>query len=132
MNELQLNDKRGLLKYFLLTVITLGIYQFYFYAVAAKEINIACKDDGRNTFGFWITFILGVFTGGLFYIIWYVLLVSRMNDFLATKGVEKRITPLGYLLWDTIGLLIIVGPFIAMHKLLHTMNDCASLYNENK
>jgi hypothetical protein len=132
MNDLRLNDNRGLLKYLLLSIITIGIYPLYFFHVAAKEINIACKEDGGNTFGFLVTFLLGLVTGGLFYLVWYVLLVSRMNDFLGTKGKEQRVSVLGFLLWDTIGVLILVGPFIAFYQMLHTMNDCTSLYNNKK
>lgn len=129
MNDLKLNDNRGLLKFMLLSIFTLGIYSFYFFYIAAKEINVACKEDGGNTFGFAITFLLGMFTGGLFYVIWYVLLMDRMNNFLQSKGEEQRLSAVGFLLWDTVGVLIIVGPFVAMHKLLHTMNDVTSIYN---
>ena len=69
-----LRTDRSLLVYVLLNLITCGIYNFFFIHSLAKDVNVACVDDGEKTpgvgmfifmtlIGIGVGLILGIFTG---------------------------------------------------------------------
>ena len=47
----RLKDDRGLASYIILSIITCGIYSYYFIYKMAHDVNIACDGDGENTSG---------------------------------------------------------------------------------
>lgn len=47
----------------------------------------------------------------------------------AARGLPVTVTAATYWLWNILGSLIIVGPFIYTYKLLHAMNDLCADYN---
>lgn len=47
-----------------------------------------------------------------------------------TSPPQPAVTAATYWLWNVLGVLIIVGPFIYMYKLLHAMNDLCADYNQ--
>ena len=47
----RLTDNRGLISYILLSIITCGIYSYYFVYKMAHDVNIACSGDGQETGG---------------------------------------------------------------------------------
>lgn len=55
------------------------------------------------------------------------------NDHAATAASQREYQPAAtaatYWLWNILGSLIIVGPFIYTYKLLHAMNDLCADYN---
>ena len=46
-----IKDDRSFLKLLLLSIITLGIYEFWHLHHWTKDINTLCKDDGKNNEG---------------------------------------------------------------------------------
>ena len=128
---MKLRDNRSSLLVILLSIITFGIYGFILVYQLAEDTNEACASDGKNTLGLLAYIILTILTAGIFSIIWWVLIVDRWNAYLQKNGKGIRITPIGYLLWTTIGSFIIIGPFVALHQSIHTMNDVAATYNHS-
>ena len=66
----KLKDDRGLASYIILSIITCGIYGYYFIYKMAHDVNVACDGDGENTSGL-VAFIL------LSMITWYTYLWNR-------------------------------------------------------
>lgn len=129
MEKRIIKDDMSLLKYVALSIVTLNIYQFYFIYKVAKDLNYMCRKDGSKTLGLFVTLLLGIITGGVFFIVWYIISLNRMNSYLRANNQDTEITELPYALWLTLGTFIIVGPFIATHKYLQTLNKCASISN---
>lgn len=66
-NELKrLSTDRGLITYIFLSIITLGIYSYYFIYKIAKDVNVACEDDGEETAGLVKFVILSFLTCGIY------------------------------------------------------------------
>lgn len=59
-----LPTSRGFIKAFLLNLVTLGFYNWYLIHCFAKETNIACAEDGRNTKGLVAYVLLSMITFG--------------------------------------------------------------------
>lgn len=141
----------------LLTIVTLGFYQWYLIYTFAKETNIACKEDGKKTPGLTIYVLLSIITLGIYAIVWRCMWIKRCNSYLRQNGKSEGLQISTYLLvlcgWlffnlihdisfyqsDTLeiislcGLLIFSLMFIViLCKQLYLQNAVNSTYNEIK
>ena len=55
-----IKDDRSFLKLLLLSIITLGIYEFWHLHHWTKDINTLCKDDGKNNEGVLLYILFGL------------------------------------------------------------------------
>lgn len=127
----QLNTHRGLIKLILLTIITFGIYPLVFFSGISEDINlIASRFDGRKTMHYCLmAFIIGPLTLGIGFIVWFHNLSSRMGNELARRGIAYSFGASDYWLWNVLGILIIIGPFVYLHKLARASVLLAEDYN---
>ena len=127
----QLPTGRGVIKTILLTIITFGIYSIVLYTKMSDEINIvASKYDGKKTMNYCLlAFIVAPFTLGIGAIVWLHKFSARIGNELVRRNIDYSFGAGTLWLWNTVGLLIVVGPFIYMHKLLKAMNLINEDYN---
>ena len=128
----QLSTTRGVLKLFLLSLITFGIYSLIFYSGISTDINtIAQRYDGKKTMHFCLLFFLiGPITFGIAYFVWIHKLSARIGSELQRRNLPYSFGAgdfwiLGFLLSFTI-----VCPIIYMHKLCTAMNQLSASYNQ--
>lgn len=127
----QLKTNRSLLKFVLLSIITLGIYSIVVMSEVSSDINtIAGRYDGKKTMHYCLVFfVFSWLTFGILPIIWYHKLSNRIGNELNRRGIPYSFSAATLWLWGVLGSLIIVGPFIYTHKLLKSMNLLAADYN---
>lgn len=127
-----LKTKRSLLKYILLGLITFGIYDLWQMSEVSTSINlIATKRDGRKTMHYLLMFFLvGWLTLGIGWFVWGHNLSDRVGNELAARRIGYSFGAADFWLWNILGSLIIVGPFIYTHKLLTAMNMLSADYNQ--
>ena len=118
------NTSRGLIKYLLLNLITLSIYGLVVMSHISEEINIiATSRDGKHTMHFLtIFFIFSWLTLGIAPIVWAHRISNRIGDELVARGCSYSFGASDFWLWNILGSLIIIGPFIYKHKQLKAMN----------
>ena len=73
-----IKDDRSFLKLLLLSIITLGIYEFWHLHHWTKDINTLCKDDGKNNEGVLLYILFTLVTCGLFPIFWWFKAADRL------------------------------------------------------
>lgn len=131
VRQSNLRTKRSLLKYVLLGLITLGIYDIWQMSEVGETLNlIATRRDGKRTMHYCLMFFLvGWLTLGIGWLVWFHKLSSRIGTEQAARGLPVTVTAATYWLWNILGSLIIVGTFIYTYKLLHAMNDLCADYN---
>lgn len=129
----QLKTNRTLLKYVLLSIITFGIYGIVVLSSVSTDINtIASKYDGKKTMHFCLVcFIFSWLTFGIVPIVWYHRISNRIGGELSRRSLDYSFGASTFWLWNVLGALIIVGPFIYVHKLLKSMNLLSADYNVN-
>lgn len=129
----QLKTNRSLIKLILLPLITLGIYSIVFYTSAANDLNtIASRYDGKKTMHYCLLFfIVAPLTLGIGAIVWFHKISARMGDELRRRGIAYDFGASDFWLWNVLGSLIVVGPFIYMYKFIKAMNLLAANYNVN-
>lgn len=114
----------------ILSIVTLGIYQWYLVYAFARETNIACRRDGQNTTGLFLFIILTIITFGIYSIVWYCKWISRCNTYLAVNGQPQGLQVSTYLLsiffgWLTLGIFNLV----VFCKMLYLQNAVNNTYN---
>lgn len=129
----QLNANLSLLKFILLGIITLGIYPIVVYSSISSKINIiASRYDGRKTMHYCLLiFLVGPITLGIAALVWFHKISARMGSELNRRNINYKFGSADYWVWGVLGAIIIVGPFIYIHKLCTAYNLLASHYNQN-
>lgn len=127
----QMKTNRGMLKYFLLGIITLGIYPAVVMSHLTSDINIiASRYDGRKTMHYCAIVLFAAITLGIAPLVWIHRLCKRMGNELSRRGIDYKFGAGTFWGWGFFGSLIIVGPFIYIHKLMKAMNKLCANYNE--
>lgn len=128
----KLKTNKGLLKYILLSIITFGIYGLVVMSSLSNEVNVvASRYDGKKTMHYCLLFfIVAPITLGIAYIVWFHKVSNRIGNELARRGVSYKFSCADYWLWNVIGGLILIGPFVYYHKLFKATNLMCKDYNE--
>ena len=128
----QLKTNRGLLKLILLSIITFGIYPIVYYSSISSDVNIICsRYDGKKTMHYCLlVFIFSWLTFGIAPIVWMHRICNRIGNEAKRRGIDYSFSAADYWLWGVIGSIIVVGPFIFLHKFFKASNLIAADYNE--
>lgn len=129
---LKLRTNRGLTKNFFLGLITFGIYPLVVYSHISEEINtVASKYDGLHTMHYClIYFIFSWLTMGIVPLVWCHRLCARTGNELKRRGISYDFGASDFWLWGILGSLIIIGPFVWIHKHMKAMNLINADYNQ--
>lgn len=131
--NVQLKTDRSLLKFILLSVITLGIYGIICLANISKDINtIATKRDGKSTMTFYlVALVFSWLTLGIVPLIWFHNLSTRIGKELSARNLPYEFSAGTYWGWNILGSLLFgIGPLVYIHKLMTAMNTLAADYNK--
>lgn len=129
----QLKTNRGLLKFILLSLITFGIYGIVQMSGVSTDINIAAsRYDGKKTMHYCLLFfIFSWLTCGIAVLVWNHRISARIGKELTRRGIGYSFGAANFWLWDILGSLIVVGPFIYCHQLFKAQNLINAHYNIN-
>ena len=127
----QLPTGRGLGKMFWLGLLTFGIYPMVIMSRIPEEMNmVASRYDGQRTQQYYWMLVLTALTFGIYPIIWTHNLCNRMGTELRRRNIMYQFDASTFWLWNVLGSLILVGPFIYTHKMMKAMNLINRDYNE--
>lgn len=128
-----LQTDRSLAKFILLGLVTLGFYGIWMIARSAEDLDtIAGRYDGQRSMNYWLlTFLIGPITLQIATIFWWIKVSDRVGNEQQRRGLPKTLSSTDYWLWGVLGSLIIVGPFIFLHKFFEAMNQLSANYNVN-
>ena len=120
-----------MLKLVFLGIITLGIYPLVIMSKISENINtIASRYDGKSTMHYCLLFfIIAPITLGIGAIVWQHKISSRIGRELQRRNLPYSFGASDYWLWNILGILIIIGPFIYLHKFCKAMNTLAANFN---
>lgn len=129
----QLKTNKGLLKYILLSLITFGIYGLVVMSSVSTDINaVASRYDGKKTMHYCLLFfIVSPITLGIASLVWFHKISDRIGSELKRRNVAYSFSAADFWLWNVIGSIIIVGPFVYFHKLFKATNLMCQHYNIN-
>ena len=123
---------RSLLMYIILSIVTCGIYSWYFIYSLARDVNIMCREDGQKT-GVLLAFILlSIITCGFYALYWMYSLGNRLAANGPRYGMNFQENGTTVLLWYLVGAFLCgIGPYVAMHILIKNSNALGVAYNRS-
>lgn len=123
---------KGLAKFIFLSIITLGIYSLVVMSSLSNDINIAAsRYDGKRTMHYCLlVFIVSPITLGIASVVWFHKISNRIGRELKRRNIAYNLSAADFWLWNVIGSIIIVGPFIYYHKLFKAANLMCADYNQ--
>lgn len=129
----QLKTNKGLLKTILFSLITFGIYPLVVMSAVSSEINIvASRHDGKKTMHYCLLlFIVAPLTFGIAGIVWSHRISNRIGNELKRRGINYDFSAIDFWLWNILGSLIVIGPFVYLHKMFKAVNLMNAHYNVN-
>lgn len=129
----QLKTNKALWKFILFSGLTFGIYAIVVMSSVSNDINIvASRYDGRRTMHFCLlAFLISPITLGIGTIVWFHKMSGRVGNELNRRGINYGFNAGTFWLWNVLGSMILVGPFIYYHKLFTAVNLMDSHYNVN-
>lgn len=101
-------------------------------ARTGEDLNtVAGRYDGTRSMNYWlVTFLIGSITFGIAHFVWMHKTSARFGNELARRGHHPTVQAMDFWLWGVLGMLIIVGPFIFLHKWLQAANQVCADFNE--
>jgi len=125
-----LKTDRSVVTIILLSLVTCGIYGFYYYYTLANDMNIIGNGDGEETPGIAQLILLSIVTCGIYSLYWLYKLADRMYNNAPRYGVNIQEKGSDILLWMVIGTLVCgIGSLYALYLLTRNMNVLCAAYN---
>ena len=129
-HALRLSDNRSMAKMVLLGIITAFIYPTIISYYMCEDLNlIASPHDGRRTMHPVAATFLAIITLGIYYFVWEHQRCKRIESELLRRKINYKFGASTFWLWGILGILIIIGPFVYLHKYCKAMNYLAADYN---
>lgn len=125
-----IEENRSLIKYILLSLITCGIYPFFWLYQFAKDMNTVCYGDNEHTTELGYYILYSFITCGIYSFYWVYKLAQRQKNNGDRYGVYIKDDASTVLLWLIFGnLLFGIGGFVAWYIIINNMNILAHAYN---
>ncbi len=126
-----IKTNRSIWVYILLSIVTCGIYPYFFIHSLANDVNDLCRGDGENTSGILTFILLGFVTCGIYRVIWWYKLANRLQANGPRYNVPIQENGTTYIMWLLFGALLCgIGPFIALNFVIKNTNKLAYAYNQ--
>lgn len=127
----RLKTDRNIFMYILFSLITCGIYSYYFIYTMARDVNEVCAGDGKNTGGLLAFILLSFITCGIYAIYWEYSMGNRLAENAYRYGLQFQENGNSVLMWHLVGILLCgLGPFFAMNILINNTNRLCQAYNQ--
>lgn len=126
----KLQTNRSMWKFMLLNTCTLGIYSVIFFIPFSFDLDlVAPKPDRSKTPNYLFAFILSYFTVSIVLQIWLYHITERVEEALDRYKIDYNFGTEDFWKYQIFGQLVLVGPFIYIHKLCTAMNLLCGYYN---
>lgn len=124
------STNRSLIAYIVLSLITCGIYGYYFVYKMAKDVNQICEGDGDKLGGLGAYILLNFITCGIYSYYWLYKIQNKMQANGPRYGVQVTESGAHVLLWLIFGSLLCgIGALIGYHIVIKTTNKVGAAYN---
>lgn len=121
--------QRNFATVFLLSIITCGIYFFYFLYTTTRDMNIMVGNGNRNTDP-GIVVLLSLVTCGLYDLFWYYEQGERIKDLCDRNQVPCSDNGVTYLLFHLLGYLTCsILSWVGLYLFIKNFNNLAFAYN---
>lgn len=126
----KIQTDRNIVMMVLLSILTCGLYGYWFVYTMSSDVNVMCDGDGEKTEGLLMFILLSVVTCGLYAYYWYYKLGNRLQANAPKYGLTFTENGTTVLMWCVLGLLVCgLGQYVGIHILIKNTNAMAVEYN---
>ena len=125
-----LKENWNIWKVLILNLLTCGIYSFYTLSKQAKDINIACEGDGKETAGLGKLLLLSLITCGIYGWVWNYQISDRVSKNAERYGLQFEKNASDIVLLMVLGSVTCgITSLIALNILYNNINELCHAYN---
>ncbi len=125
-----LDTSRDIVMYVLLSLVTCGIYGFWYIYRMAQDANVLCEGDGQETTGLGLFILLSFVTCGIYSYYWQYQLANRLQTNAPRYGITLQEGGSDVLMWLVLGCVSCgICSFIGTNIILKNMNTLCEAYN---
>ncbi|MEI6131413.1 MAG: DUF4234 domain-containing protein [Bacillota bacterium] len=122
-------QRREIVMLIVLSIITCGIYTYYFMYTATRDLNQMAGNDGKGTEPSTVI-LLSIVTCGIYAYYWYYTQGNRMQNLANGRGFKVDENGTTYLMWGIFGALLCgIGYYVMIHLFVKNLNVLADDYN---
>ena len=126
----RMRTDRDIVTYILLSLVTCGIYSYYYVYEMARDANTMCVNDGEETPGLAAFILLSIVTCGIYSYYWIYKLGNRIQQNGPRYGVTIADSGSDVLLWLVLGVFTCgICAYVGMYLLIKSMNTLSAAYN---
>ncbi len=118
--------KKNIALYIILSIVTLGVFRYFFWYSWTKDVNKLCDGDGKDSANYILVLILNVFSLGINVPVWTYQMGERLFQKAGDYGVEIKHG--GFFLM-LIRFIPFVGPFVTNILKIVYVNKLIEGYN---
>ena len=129
------STNRGVIKFYLFTILTLGIYAIVFWVRFGNDLNRVKEKagiEGSSLMNFVGAMFLGLITFGIVPLVWVLKVICRTYHAANVLGTKSKGSIATAIIFYTLLSWTIVCPIIAAHNLFATANNLGKWYNQDE
>ncbi|MBO5273468.1 MAG: DUF4234 domain-containing protein [Clostridia bacterium] len=125
-------QKRNFLTFFLLNIVTCGLYSIYFWYLWVEDVNRLCDGDGKPAQSYIVVWLLSLVTCGIYGIYFFYVQGDRLANIAPRYGKHFDDNGSTLLIWMVLGYLLgSAGTCIAYYILVNNTNILVDEYNKS-
>lgn len=114
----------------LLDILTMGLFLLFYILPIEKEMR---RITGKKFPPYALIFLLGLFTFILPNIFWISFRADELREAAKRLGIQGKLTSFDHMFyWNTFGLVLLVGPFLATYRFFDTLNKIERALNQKE
>ena len=115
----------------LLSIVTCGIYFYFYLYQMTKDLNAMAGEDGK-TIDPTLAVVLSIVTCNIYTLWWYYQMGNRMQQMGTANRIPVEENGTTYLMWVLIGYVICgLGSYVALYLFIKNFNNLAFAYNSH-
>ncbi len=127
----RLEENRSFGKYLILSLVTCSIYSVFFFTSFGMDLDkVAKRRDGSKTISYIVAFIISLLTFNIALLFWHYEVNKQVEEALGERDIACDFSTTDFWVWQVVGSLFLVGPFVYHYRLIRAMNLLCKDYNE--
>lgn len=126
-----MQDDRSIVKFIFLSIITCGLYEFWFFWWFVKDINQWCEEEGsrKRSSNYFVASLLAVLTLGIYTFFWYYRLGDMLGFVARRRNVDTPVSGGYMIICLVLNFFFGIALLVAMAEMINAANEIAHQHN---
>ena len=130
METRDLKENRSLVTLILLSIVTLGIYELYYFHTVARDTNTICEGHEGKTSGLLAYLGLSLLTCGIYSFFWWYRIGDMLARAVRRRDLQASVSGSTVLICWLLGSFVFpIISFVAIYYVNEALNELSADYN---